>query len=152
MTHRADQIVDAIVDAIATWSPSTVKVYAHRRLSLSDDQDELPAISVDFGEDTPVGEEGSYLTDGTIQSLLTVNVTALATAVDEASLRRELLRLRAHVHVAINKVRGLGLPFVIDTHYGGANPPEVDVSGDAPIGELTTPWGVRYEMTLNTPE
>ena len=116
MTHRADQIIDAVTDAINSFTPSTVKGYAHRRLSLSEDQDELPAITVDFGEDTPTGDDGSAGLEGMIESLLTVNVTGLAVAPDEPTLRRTLLELRAQAHVAIKKTADQGMDFGIDTH------------------------------------
>lgn len=152
MTHRADQIIEAVTKAIESFVPSTIKVYAHRRLSLAEDQDELPAISVDFGEDQPTGDDGSSLMDGTIASLLTLNITGIATSFDEPQLRRQLLQIRAYVHGGIKQNHNVGLPFVIDTHYGGANPPEFDVSSDMLVGELTSAWGVRYEMNLNNPE
>lgn len=152
MTHRVEQIIDAMTEVINSVTPSTVKVYAHRRLSLSEDQDELPAISVDFGEDQPADGDGSHDLGGTIQSLLTINVTGLVAATDEPTLRRKLLDLRTDVHIAINKNTGLGLPFVLDTHYGGANPPASDVSSEVIIGELTSVWGVRYEMNHDNPQ
>ena len=151
MSHRAAQIIDAVAAAITATAPSGHKVFTHRRESLSEEQDELPAHSVDFGEDQPV-EAGSTHLDGTIGSLLTVNVTSVTTAVEEHLLRALLLEMRAEVHVAIKRTQDLELPFVIDTHYGGANPPEVDVSGDTLVGELTSVWGVRYEMPLHSPE
>lgn len=153
MSHRADRIVDAIVSAIQGACPSSIRVYAHRRLTLSEDESQLPAISVDFGEDVPVNDDqGAYLMDGSLQSLLTVNITGIAVSVDEASIRRSLLDMRSLVHIGIKGNSNLGLPFVIDTHYGGANPPEVDISSDKLVGELTSAWGVRYEMNLLSPE
>lgn len=152
MMHKADQIVDAVVSAIKANASSEVKVYAHRRLSLAEDQDELPGISVDFGEDTPVGEPGAYELDGTIHSLLTVNITSICIAETEEALRRQLLQLRALVHESLGLSPRLGLPFVIDLHYGGANPPDIDVSGETLAGELTAPWGVRYEMSRQSAE
>lgn len=152
MSHRADQVVDAAVDAIASFVPSTVSVYAHRRLSLAEDQDELPGITVDYGEDVPVASDGSDLLDGSIESLLTLNVTGIAIEFDEKNLRRKLLDLRSYVHQAIQANQGLQLPFVIDVHYGGALPPDISIEGDQLSGELTSQWGVRYEMKPNTPE
>ena len=151
MTHRADQIIDAIASYVKAYSPSTVEVHTHRRLSLSCDE-ELPAISIDFGEDTPFAGDGSSMLDGTIESLLTVNVTAVASDVEERALRKKLLEMRTHVHRAIKTVRKLELEFVTGTLYGGALAPEVDVSGDAIIGELTSQWGVIYEMDEDNPE
>ena len=157
MTHRADQIIEAAAEAIDSWTPSIVRVFTHRRESLAEDHDELPAISVDFGEDEPfdaadVSDGGAFLMDGTFQSLLTLNITGAALARDEPELRRELLKLRTYVHIGIRRHPTLSLPFVIDTHYGGANTPIVDTSGDIIVGELTAPWGVRYEMNPDSPE
>lgn len=152
MTHRAAQIIDAVTQAVSVHVPSGVRAYSHRRLTLSGDYDELPAITVDFGEDQPVDGPGSSELEGLIVSLLTVNVTAIVADPDEHQLRRRLLELRADVHRALMSNLDLGLAFVLDTHYGGASPPEFDVAGDQLVGELTSQWGVRYEMQLDNPE
>lgn len=152
MTHRADQIIDAVVAFIALEVDSDVSVYAHNRLSLSAEQDQVPAISVDFGEDVPYTGDGAGTLDGTIESLLTVNITCLATAPLEELLRRQLLALRASAHRGVKATRDLGLSFVTRTFYGGANPPEIDASVDPIIGELVCPWGVLYETSETDPE
>ena len=150
--HRADQIVDAVVTAIRAWGPGSVRVFAHRRLSLNQDEAELPAISVDYGEDVPADDLDAFDMSGNIGSLLTVNVTGLVMNHDEKEVRRLLLELRALVHAAINRTNNLELAFVSGIFYGGALPPEVDVANDQVIGELTSQWGIRYRMTINSAE
>jgi len=152
MTHRAEQIIVAARGEIEAFAPSSIAVFAHRRLSVGIDNDELPAISVDFGEDVPVGDQGAYDLDGELQSLLTLNVTAVVTDVEEGALRSRLLELRAEIHRALRRNRGLSLPFVMDVLYGGSLAPDIDVSGETLIGELTSQWGVRYSMHNDTPE
>lgn len=149
MTHRADQIIDAIVTAISAQVYATgVKVFAHRRYSLAADQDELPAISVDFGEDNPVDVDE---TGGYFDSLLSVPITSIVALPEEADVRAELLDLRRQSHIALMSDRTVGLSFVINTHYGGAEPPEIDVDGDLVVGSLTGVWIVYYRMNISDP-
>lgn len=147
MAHRADQIIDAIVSAIESQvGPTGVHVYSHRRLTLAEDQDELPAISVDFGEDTPATENVSY-----IDSLLSCQITGIVSAHEEQDLRSELLDLRRQVHIALMADPTLGLSFVVTAHYGGADEPVVDASGETIIGAYTSTWTVYYRMNYTDP-
>jgi len=148
--HRADQIIDAIVLRIKEHADGQFQVFAHRRYSL--DEEDCPAISVDFGEDVPTGDSGYADLSGLVESLLTVNVTGVVFEVEEPLVRRQLLALRAASHIAIKSVSSIGLAFVQGVHYGGANPPDVDAEGDMIAGELTSSWGIQYEMKPNTPE
>lgn len=148
MAHRADQVVDAIVTAIDTAvKPKGVHVFAHRRLTLLADQDELPVISVDFGEDNPAQE----LTGAYFDSLLSCQITAVAVAREEADLKTELLDLRRRIHVALMADRTLGLSFVVNTHYGGTEAPQIDASVDPIVGELVSVWNVYYRMNIADP-
>jgi hypothetical protein len=148
MTHRANQIVDAMVSIIDTAaSPLGIHVYPHRRFSLAGDQDELPAISVDFGEDSPQHE----LTGGYFDSLLTCMVTAVAEAPEEQDLKLELLDLRRKAHVALMADRKLGLEFVVNTLYAGAEAPQIEAAGETIQGALTSVWQVYYRMNISDP-
>lgn len=149
MAHRADQIIEAIAALVRARveGPLGCKVYTHRRLSLDPEQDEIPAISVDFGEDTPAVQSIGF-----IDSILTVPVTAIAREPTEPELREKLLELRREVHIAILADVKLGLPsFVIQAAYGGAEAPDVDVSGDMTAGTLTSNWLVHYRMNFTDP-
>lgn len=131
----------------AVVEPLGVKVYAHRRLSLAADQDELPAISVDFGEDNPQQELSGAIFD----SLLSCQITAIVARPEEPDVKTELLDLRRRIHIALMADRTLGLSFVINTHYGGTEAPELDVSGDAVVGWLTSVWNAYYRMNIADP-
>jgi hypothetical protein len=148
MSHRADQILEAVAAAVLQQVQAEgVKVFTHRRLTLQDDQDELPAISVDFGEDVPAREENTQFID----SILNVEVTGCVAAEDEVELRQMMLHLRRQAHVAITADETLGLSFVVNAAYGGAQAPEVDVGGDPLIGTLTAPWLFYYRMNRDDP-
>jgi hypothetical protein len=131
----------------AVVEPLGVRVYAHRRLSLAVDQDELPAISVDFGEDNPAQE----LTGAYFDSLLSVQIAAIAAASEETDLKTELLDLRRRIAVALMADRTLGLAFVVNTHYGGTEAPQIDASVDPILGELVSVWNVYYRMNIADP-
>lgn len=143
MTHRADQVIDAAAALIDTQA-SGVTVYTHNRFSLFGA--ELPAISVDYGEDTPIEQ-----VTGFIDSLLSLQITGVAVSPDEADVREELLRLRRDAHIALMADETLGLAFVVTTTYGGANAPEIDTSGEVVVGALTSIWQVYYRMNLTDP-
>lgn len=147
MTHRADQIIDAVAALIETQvQPSGVKVYTHRRFSLAADQDELPAISVDYGEDTAV----THIAHA-IDSLLNLEITGVVAASEEADVRAELLRLRREVHKAVMADETQGLAFVVTTTYAGAATPELNVDGGNVVGELTSSWAIYYRMDPSDP-
>lgn len=147
MSHRAQQIVDALVSLIDTQVASKgVKVYAHRRLSLSQDQDELPAISVDFGEDDAQLEDNRDF-----HSLLDCEITSIVVGYDETDLKTQLLDYRRDSHIAITADRTLGLSFVTRALYAGANEPEYVTDGEMFIGSLTSVWGVAYRMDIDDP-
>lgn len=148
MTHRADQIIAAVAAAVQTQAGgSGVKVYTHRASSLAADQDELPAYSVDYGEDRP----GEILIAQVIRSQLEVLITAVVAGAVEEEVRTELLRLRREAHRAILSDATQGLAFVLDTQYGGAAPPEFQDDGDKYVGALTSAWLVHYEMQYTDP-
>lgn len=149
MSHRAAQIIDAVAGLVrARVEASGVKVFTHRRHTLDPEQDELPAISVDYGED----RAAETRTLNSIDSILSVECTAVASSALEAELREDLLELRAQAHRSVMADRRLGLPqFVVNTFYGGANAPAIDADGEQLVGELTSTWLVHYRMSLEDP-
>lgn len=147
-THRAEQIIAAAAEIIrARVEPKGIHVYAHRRLSLDPESDELPAISVDFGPDEPADQETTHYVD----SKLTVQATAVAASFDEIELRRQLLELRREAHIALLADETLGLEFVVQATYGGADEPEFGTSGAKLLGVLTSSWIFYYRMNRSDP-
>ena len=147
--HRALQVVNAAKAAIDAASPAAA-VYRNRVLSLSEDEQELPASSVRIGTDTPVADsgQGSMQFIGSLQELL---VDIVATGNSEDEVIESLLALRADVHVALQSDVTLGLAFVTDTAYGGASSPNIATGGARLVGSLSTRWVVRYRMNFTDP-
>jgi hypothetical protein len=150
MTHRAEQILDAAVAAIPATAQS---VFKHRRDSLSDAEQELPATSVDEGDDQPLDDDGASNVSF-IDSMLTVETTAFARESDEATLKAKLGELRVINHKAMmGSDRTLGLTaFVIDVKYGGSDAPEIERAGEMFAGKQTSRWFVHYRMNITDPE
>lgn len=151
MSHRAEQILTAVAAAISARmaaESSGVKVYKHRRFSLDPDQGELPGISVDYGEDRPA--ESRFMQ--VIDSVLSVEITAIVAETEERDARQSMLELRAAVHRAVMADPRFGIPqIVVTTMYAGAAAPEVDSDGERVFGALTSTWAVRYQMDLADP-
>ena len=147
--HRALQVVNAAKAAIDAALPEAA-VYRNRVLSLSEDEQELPAISVRIGTDTPVADsgQGSMQFIDSFQELL---VDVIAKGDDEDDVIGSLLDLRAAIHEALQADVTLGLAFVTDTAYGGASSPDIATGGARLVGSLSTRWVVRYRMTFTDP-
>lgn len=148
MTHRAEQVLDAVASLVrARVEASGVKVYTHRRLTLDPEQDDLPAISIDYGEDRRA--ESQYVDQ--IDSVLEVQCTAVVVDPEEKPLRQKLLELRREIHQAVMADTRLGLEFVVTTAYGGASAPAVEADGEQLVGELQSTWLVAYSTSTTDP-
>lgn len=148
MTHRASQIVEAIASALRVRAePNGIHVYTHRRESLAAEQDELPAISVDFGDDEPT--EG-YLSS--VDSGLMVVVTIIVKATRTEDVRALLLDWRDVSDDVMETARlspdgqKLGLSFVNGIRYGGASAPDINPEGEQHSGALECRWTIDYRL------
>lgn len=150
MSHRAQQIVEAVVAALQADTALGATVYTHRQYSLSEADQELPAVSVRIGSDMPTGEFGPD-NFAFIDSVLELVVEISVKAGDEQTAANSLLDLRRRVHIDLMADRTQALSFVMDTRYGGATAPDFDVSTDRPVARLETRWGVFYRMNLTDP-
>ena len=150
MSHRAQQIVEAMVAELKANTNLDAAVYTHRQYSLREDDQELPAVSVRIGADQPTGE---FVADNFayIDSVLELVIEITVRADDEQTAMESLFSLRRQVHITAMTDRTLGLSFVIDTRYGGAAEPQFDVSADRQVARLETRWGVFYRMSISDP-
>jgi len=148
VTHRAAAIIDAAAALIrARVEPLGIHVYTHRRHSLNPGQDEMPAISVDMGEDIPGPESTS-----SFDSLLNLEITGVAALPTEPEVTAEIIRLREEAHIALRADVTLGLPYVVNTLYGGAaRPTETESEGELVVRALTSVWIVYYQMSKTDP-
>jgi hypothetical protein len=149
MTHRAEQIVDALVTLIqAQVEALGAKVYAHRRTSLDPEQDEMPAISVDVGEDQPADWKGL----DTLGSAFNVHVTHIATGAREEDARGAIMDLREKTEALLLSHRRapagqkLGLTFVYSIQYDGAGELESLTEGELYVAGVLAKWTVAYQL------
>lgn len=145
--HRAKQIVDTVAELVlARVQASGTKVFKHFRFRADDEQDELPAVSIDYGEDQP---SGGTLTE--YESVLTVEAVAMAEGVDAEELHEKLMELRAEVHIALRADPTLGLSFVTTTEYGPVEKPDVSARGEKLCGVCSARWLVTYNLNFSDP-
>ncbi|MGH6742653.1 MAG: hypothetical protein ACREDY_27085 [Bradyrhizobium sp.] len=125
-------------------------VYRHRIASLSDQELELPAVSVTFGKDSPLNPIG-VTNLAFIDSLLAVSIILVDQQSTEEGLIDSLMEMRRQVSISLFVDRTQGLDFVIDTRYGGAEQPATSGTGTRFDGELHTLFPVYYRMNIADP-
>lgn len=150
MSHRAEQVIDAVVAALSASSTLASDVYRDRVLSLNEDEQELPAVSVTLGDDAPIDGDGASNL-AYFDSLIEVVVRIVLRADDEQAAISALLDRRRSVHVALMADRSLGLGFVIDTRYGGASAPELQSGADRLAALMDVRWTIHYRMGVSDP-
>lgn len=150
MSHRAQQIVDAIATALEANASLGAAVYKYRNASLSEDEQEVPAVSIGIGQDAPLDESGAA-NFKYIDSLLELEIAATVREDDEPSAVAALLDIRRQVHITLMADRTQGLSFVIDTRYGGSEAPAVDFSADRATARMSGRWAVHYRMNISDP-
>lgn len=145
MSHRAQQIIDAIAAAQASNTDLRANVEPNRVRSLSEENDELDALAVNYGADTP--EDSDF---DSFRSSLDVVLTGYCVGDSEREVLEKLLELRRQSHIAMMADMTFGLSFVWETAYGGADAPAVQKLNRF-IGALSSRWVVRYIVNKSDP-
>ncbi len=145
MAHPVETIIEQVATLFRANTSLVGSTYVHRVLSLAEEQDELPASSVTYGDDVQQSDNMGFL-----ESLLTVRTIAFAVNVDEAPLRQALIEMRRQQHIALQANHTLGLDFVSDCRYGGAIDPQIIVNKQF-IGAYESRWYVLYRMSRTNP-
>lgn len=148
--HRAQQVIDAMRASITANAVVNWTVYRHRIDGLDASEMELPAVSVTISTDLPFSPLGASNLNF-IDSLQSVNVVLVAEGAAEDDVVIALMEMRKQTHIALQADRTQGLSFVIDTRYGGADPPLLKANGDRFAGEMKTLWHVHYRMNILDP-
>jgi hypothetical protein len=150
--HREGQILQAVQAAVEAVPDVGAAVFLHRTLSLSADDQELPAICINAGADEAIADSG-YTNLAFIDSQCEVVVTLYAQAQTQQEVAAELDRLRVVVHKAMLAApRTLGLTFLLGIAYGGADAPEYSTDGSPLAASRVCNFAVQYRMNLVDPE
>lgn len=153
MTHRAEQVLQAAKSAIEAQSDVGAAVFDHRTLSLSADDQELPAICVNEGPDSPFSDTG-YSNFAFVDSSYRLDILLYAQGSTQKEVATELMRLRSVVHRAmLADPRDFGLPLIVmGVAYGGADQPTYSQEGSPLAGSLQCFFSVSYRMNLTDPD
>ena len=143
--------VQVILQAHAQLADANV--LQHRVLSLSDEAQELPAISITFGDDATIDEDGAsnFAFIDSLQTLVFRIVVEAAAGDEEEHAISALQDLRRGIHMALMADRSQGLAWVIDTRYGGADPPVISRESERLCGSLDCRLTVHYRMNIADP-
>lgn len=144
MTHRAEQVMDAVVTAVTGLTTTGANVFRGREHGERMDGN-LPALLIHLGPDTPDEEESSF---PRLYSELTVAIEAVLAA--GADYEATLLKIREEVTVALRSDYTLGLSFVQNTIEGRAEQPQ---PADEQGRRFSYPmnWTVRYSRSWDDP-
>lgn len=154
MPHRAEQILDAIAARLRAQTAIGIpadNIFVHRSLSLAEDQDEIPAATVNAGDEESADEYQLLDGDGELARALEIEVAVYFSATDEQTLKQLLFAARTEVHRAINPDETLGLAFVLKVELGAVPKPDIDVAGELSIGSQAHNWLVTYHMNSSDP-
>jgi hypothetical protein len=149
--HRALEVLNAAAAVVQAQTDLGAAVFPHRILTLSEKDQELPAVCPRIGADDPLTDRG-VANLSFIDSQITITFGLYARASSEPELMAELMRLRAVVHRALMADQTLGLPFVMGVLYLGAAEPELDAAGSLIAGRVDASFAVEYRMNLTDPE
>jgi hypothetical protein len=150
--HREEQVLQAAKSAIEAHADIAAAVFAHQTLTLSAEDQELPAVCVNKGPDTPDSEFG-VSNMAFIDSVCELSFTLYAQGQTQADVDLELDRLRVVVHKALMaSPRDLGLAFVMGIRYGGAEAQEYSTAGSPLAGKRVCSFSFHYRMDIDDPE
>jgi hypothetical protein len=149
-THRTSALVDAIAAAISSQVASAYGVYKNRSLTLTESEQELPALSVSAGRDDPLDPMGASNLS-VLDSLLDVQVWAYAAGADETAVFATLADARRQAHIAIMADVTLG-GLAMNARYGGAEAPQIGADGARIVGRQYSLWRIHYRVTAADPQ
>lgn len=144
--HRAEQIMDAVVTAVTGLTTTGANVQRGRVYPV--DEAALPALSVYMSADEPLDGEDGQSVFGYVDSELTVRVEAHVKG--SANIDQTLNQIRAEVYQALLADYQLGLAFVQQIIWRGADEPELDAA-DQKVGRQAFNWAVRYRHSAGDP-
>lgn len=147
MAHRVQHILDAAAAAHIANTNLRATVEVNRTRSLGEDQDEVPALTINYGADSP--DDAQDQTD--IASGIEIELTAYVAGDSESDVLQALLELRTQSHISLMADMTLGLSFLWELRYGGADKPQV-VQAERMLGAQTCRWTARYLMNSDDPQ
>jgi len=145
--HRVQQILNAAGAVLAANPSLRATVEVNRVRSLSEEQQELPALTVNYGADVPDESESFEGLGSAVEILL----SAFCAGDSETEVLERLLELRSQSHLALMANMSLGLSFLWEIRYGGADAPVLQ-QGERMLGAQTSRWSARYLMDNDDPQ
>lgn len=112
-------------------------------------EDELPAISIELGAEAPTDPDGQAATSY-IDAFASLYVDIYESVADGEALRT-IEHVRAEVHRALMADETLGLSFVHQIHYQGAEDPITDPDGGDIFYSRRMIWAVEFRFARTDP-
>lgn len=145
MATRIEQLIDALVTVLEN-DPAIVSGSVHRSRVEAFSDTELPAYSIEIGQDTPLGELGPDNV-AFIDWQQNIFIDCYAKSVVD-NIDSIFLAMRNNVHRSLMADHTQGLNFVMTTIPDGADEPLLDNSGEQKTSVYRTSWVFRLRTSI----
>jgi hypothetical protein len=129
----------AVLDAITGLATTGSRVQRGRVYNI----EEVPALTLYQGADTPLDADDGQRVISVVDNELLVRVDAHVKTVS-TQIDTQLNLIRKEVYAALAPHNVLGLSFVRQVIWRGADEPELSGEGDQPAARMTMNFGIRY--------
>ena len=141
--HKAQLIINEINTRLTTLvAAGVVKEVMKNR---TDVPDELPAVAVRMGSDTPQNQNAQFIDS---QLIINTDIYVITTAQD---LDEKTLAIRLEVHKKLMADHNLGLAFVTQIMPIGQSEPDYNGEGEQYAGATRLSWQINYRANVVDP-
>jgi hypothetical protein len=145
MATRIEQLIDALVTVLEN-DPAIISGSVHRTRVEAFSDTELPAYSIEIGQDIPLGELGPDNV-AFIDWQQSIFIDCYAKSVVD-NIDSIFLTMRNNVHRSLMADYTQGLNFVMTTIPDGADEPILDDSGEQKTSVYRTSWIFRLRTSI----
>lgn len=136
---RAEQIMAAVVTLVTGLTTTGNRVQRGRVYNV----EEVPALTVFQAADAPLDADDGQRNIAYVDSELLVRIRAHVKTADD-QIDTQLNQIRKEIYEAMSPHNALGLAFVRQVIWRGADEPALSGQGDQPAATLDMNFAVRY--------
>lgn len=144
MTHRAETILEAVKDLL-TNLPTTGRNVERDRFWPAE---QTPALSIEMGEEEPLGDFGQ-LNTGIYDERLVIDIVLHVKTLD--GLSTTLNAMVKEIFQKLSPLGALNLPYVEQLYYTGRDKPENAEASEQPTTMQVVHWAVHYRHSATDP-
>ncbi len=146
MTHRAEQIIAAVVTSVTGLTTTAANV--NRGRTTPEDAATADWLDVYLGDDDPDESDKNWtITDSDLTVYIDINCKTSSAQIDT-----RLNLIRSEITVALWVDYKQGLSFVAEMREGKADEPQLSGEANKPAATMRTTWLFRYRRSTTNPD